>query len=258
MAMYDLDAMFDLILRETRQKSLYYMGFSQGTTIMFAKLSRNPEFASKIRKFFALGPVGTVAHLMRLVFGDKFFAFDYKLAKLTSMLICDKPFLNPLCRDVLFQIAGPESNQFNESRVSVYIGGQGGTSVMNMIHWIQMVNSGKFQAYNYGSTKENQIYYGSDSPPIYNLSLVNVPIYLFSGMNDWLANPVDIQESLLSMLPNKSIKRRKQFNDYNHLDFIWGLRAADEIYRPIISIIKMRKRVKKLLDNFMTTKVRQI
>uniref|UniRef100_A0A1I7VST2 AB hydrolase-1 domain-containing protein n=1 Tax=Loa loa TaxID=7209 RepID=A0A1I7VST2_LOALO len=235
MAMYDLDAMFDLILRETRQKSLYYMGFSQGTTIMFAKLSRNPEFASKIRKFFALGPVGTVAHvkglfrilatkfffndkLMRLVFGDKFFAFDYKLAKLTSMLICDKPFLNPLCRDVLFQIAGPESNQFNESRVSVYIGGQGGTSVMNMIHWIQM-----------------------DSPPIYNLSLVNVPIYLFSGMNDWLANPVDIQESLLSMLPNKSIKRRKQFNDYNHLDFIWGLRAADEIYRPIISIIKMQK-----------------
>ncbi|EJW73379.1 hypothetical protein WUBG_15715 [Wuchereria bancrofti] len=124
-----------------------------------------------------------------------------------------------------------------QSRLSVYIGGEGGTSVMNIIHWVQMINSGKLQAYNYESVEENQRHYGSDSPPIYNISSVNVPIYLYWSLNDWLANTLDIEKSLLSILPNKSIKGGKVFKNYNHLDFIWGLRAADEIYRPIISII---------------------
>jgi hypothetical protein len=29
-----------------------------------------------------------------------------------------------------------------------------------------------------------------------------------------------------------------QFNEFNHLDFIWGLRAGEEIYTNIVNIIK--------------------
>uniref|UniRef100_A0AAF5PUL0 Lipase n=1 Tax=Wuchereria bancrofti TaxID=6293 RepID=A0AAF5PUL0_WUCBA len=254
MAKYDLDAMFDVVLKITKQKSLYYVGFSQGTLIMFVKLSQDPNFASKIRKFFALAPVATVANvkglfrlfatkmfpnakLIQQFFGNRFFALNSKLSKTISIIFCEITFFNPLCKDIVFQIAGPDSGQFNKSRLSVYIGGEGGTSVMNIIHWVQMINSGKLQAYNYESVEENQRHYGSDSPPIYNISSVNVPIYLYWSLNDWLANTLDIEKSLLSILPNKSIKGGKVFKNYNHLDFIWGLRAADEIYRPIISII---------------------
>uniref|UniRef100_A0A0R3RFS2 Abhydro_lipase domain-containing protein n=1 Tax=Elaeophora elaphi TaxID=1147741 RepID=A0A0R3RFS2_9BILA len=258
MAKYDLDATFDVILSETKEKSLYYVGFSQGTLIMFAKLSQDPKFASKIRKFFALGPVATVANvkglfrlfatklfpsskLMRLFFGKKFFTLNSKLAKMIAILLCKNHFLNPLCSDVLFQIAGPGSNQFNQSRLLVYIGGEGGTSVMNMIHWMQMVNSGKMQAYNYESVKQNQLHYGRDSPPIHNVSSIDVPIYLYWSKGDWLATAADIQKSLLSVLPNSSIKTSQEFEDYNHLDFIWGLRAPADIYQPIISIIHKDK-----------------
>ncbi|VDO25378.1 unnamed protein product [Onchocerca flexuosa] len=265
MAKFDLDAMFDVALNETKQSSLYYVGFSQGTLILFAKLSQDPDFSSKIRKFFALAPIGTVAHvkgLLRLFatklfpttkilfisynihiiiiqrfFGTKFFMANSKLSKILSISICKTYFFNPLCSNVLFQIAGPESNQFNKSRLVVYIAGEGGTSVMNIIHWMQMVNSEKMQAYNYDSVEENQIHYGRDSPPIYNISSINVPIYLYWSKNDWLANAADIENSLLSVLPNSSIKGRNQLKDFNHLDFIWGLRASVEIYHPIISII---------------------
>lgn len=45
----------------------------------------------------------------------------------------------------------------------------------------------QFGQYDYGDKNLN--HYNADSPPLYNLSSIQVPITVFYGVNDLLANP---------------------------------------------------------------------
>ena len=57
MAKYDLPATIKKILDVTGAESLSYVGYSQGTGIMFARLSQDKGIAAQIRLFVALAPV---------------------------------------------------------------------------------------------------------------------------------------------------------------------------------------------------------
>eukprot|EP00064_Thunnus_orientalis_P023643 superscaffoldBa00009149_g23895 len=61
MALKDLPAVVDHILKVTGQDQIFYIGHSQGTTIAFIAFSTLPELANKIKLFFGLAPVATVA-----------------------------------------------------------------------------------------------------------------------------------------------------------------------------------------------------
>lgn len=67
-----------------------------------------------------------------------------------------------------------------------------GTSIMNMAHWKQMLDSKNFGMYDYGSAKENIVHYGQATPPLFDVTKIRVPVRLFAGSSDLLADVTDV------------------------------------------------------------------
>ncbi|XP_004701412.1 lysosomal acid lipase/cholesteryl ester hydrolase isoform X2 [Echinops telfairi] len=250
MALYDLPASINLVLNKTGQEQLYYVGHSQGTTIGFVAFSQIPELAKRIKVFFALAPVATVkfatSPIMKLVpipdevyekiFGTKEFLPENEVLKWLGSHICTHVFLKELCGNLIFLLCGFNERNLNMSRVDVYSAHcPAGTSVQNMLHWIQAGRSLQFQAFDWGSSDKNRFHYNQSHPPTYHAKEMPVPTALWSGGHDWLADPSDVS-ILLTQIPN--VVYHKQLPEWNHLDFIWGLDAPWRVYKEIVDQMK--------------------
>jgi hypothetical protein len=139
-----------------------------------------------------------------------------------------------ICENLLFVYCGP-SKHMNETRVPVYAThSPAGSSVKDMIHFSQMVISGKFQKFDYGSPQSNMDHYNQTEPPVYDLGLIKTPIALYSASNDWLADPEDVQ-LLRKTLPN--IVDDYEIETWNHLDFIWAVDTKELLYDRMIKLM---------------------
>lgn len=251
MAKYDLPTIVNFILNKTGQPSLYYAGHSQGTLIPFAELSRNKELAQKIKAVFAMGPVAYLNHMesplkyiadltpevefLFDVFGVRDFLPSDDIIHWLATYVCKPTDLKELCSNIIFIVCGFDKPQLNMTRIPVYIAHTpAGTSVKNMVHFAQMYKYKKFQMFDYGSPEKNKQHYGIDTPPQYNASAFDVPVALYWGGNDWLADPQDVQ-TLMKLLPKQMPD--KYLAAWQHLDFIWGLDAAPLVYDDIIKRI---------------------
>ena len=63
-----------------------------------------------------------------------------------------------------------------------------------------------------------------------------VPVALYWAQNDWLADPTDVR-ALLPLLSNKLYD--KYIENWDHMDFIWGMDAATIVYNDIIKNMKL-------------------
>ena len=60
-----------------------------------------------------------------------------------------------------------------------------GGSTRTLLHYVQGFTSGDFRQYDLG-VKRNMLRYGQPSPPAYNISMVDFPVAISFGDNDWL------------------------------------------------------------------------
>jgi lysosomal acid lipase/cholesteryl ester hydrolase len=80
-----------------------------------------------------------------------------------------------------------------------------GTSSLNVIHWVQMVRSGKLLEYDYGNRWDNKKHYGTSDPPAYDLAKDTAEIYLYWSPDDWLADEKDIEGYLIPTLQKQYV-----------------------------------------------------
>ncbi|XP_012905587.1 lipase member K [Mustela nigripes] len=249
MAGYDLPATIDFIIEKTGQEQLYYVGHSQGTTIAFIAFSTNPELAKRIKIFFALAPVITVKYtqspmkkfktlsreVVKALFGDKMFYPHTFFDQFIATKVCNRKLFRHICSNFLFTLSGFDPKNLNMSRLDVYLAqSSAGTSVQNMLHWAQAANSGLFQAFDWGNADQNMRHFHQLTPPLYDVTKMEVPTAVWSGGHDRVADLKDV-ENLLPKITR--LIYYKLIPHYNHVDFYLGQDAPKEIYQDLFRLM---------------------
>ncbi|CAL8090631.1 unnamed protein product [Calicophoron daubneyi] len=251
MAKYDLPATIYYILNCTRVKKIGFVGHSQGTMTAFARFGMDPELQSHINVFIALAPVAYLKHVtspIRLlapvckwiteavdVFEHGEFMPSTKLIEFLAEHVCGSKRLSVVCSDVIFLIVGYNPSNLNQTRIPVYISHTpAGTSAQNMVHYCQAFHNNRFQMYDFGE-KGNQQHYGRRTPPEYHLHNISIPVAAFFGGADTLSVRQDV-EHLLSLI-EKVLVKKVYLEDYNHLDFVWGLDSGYRVYPTVLELL---------------------
>jgi pimeloyl-ACP methyl ester carboxylesterase len=252
----DLPAMIDYVLGQTGYEKLHYIGHSQGTTSFFVMASERPAYNDKILSMQALAPVAFMSNLRSpfvraasyflntldtatSVLGIYEFLPTSELLALGGQAACrDEAWTQALCYNVLFLIAGFNSAQTNTTMIPVMLGHTpAGASANQLIHYGQGVRSRRFRQYDWGMVS-NLWTYGSISPPAYNLRNIRAPVALHYSANDWLAEPVDVEE-LHQGLPNVIGKFLVPDPLFNHLDFVWAIDVRSLLYDRVFQIMRL-------------------
>jgi len=251
MAEFDDAALLKYITSATGRPQLGWVGHSRGTQQMFYGLSRFPEHAAAINVFVALAPVAWVgkmkAEMLRVLAdvdtGDVFDRIgyhDFLPSAYDTEDLC--VFCRSCCDDLIGSIVGPgtrNASLFNQSNLELWLHHfPAGTSAQEMAHYAQLVDRDNVALYDYGAAG-NRAHYGTDTAPEYNLTDIpaQVPIALFTGGEDYLADPADVLR-LISTLGRDRFVSITDIPHFNHMSFVWGLDAPKLVYSKVAQLLK--------------------
>ncbi len=236
------------MLANTGQPSLGYVGHSQGTIQAFAGFSVNHTLAARVNVYIALAPVAYVGHVLSpllramaeltdpLLF-DLLGTTEFALPTALARLLPDYCRLLPeVCAFSLEAIMG-KSHDVNTSRVGYYMTYEPNpTSVKNMLHWVQGVRAGSFARFDFGAAG-NLLRYNQSTPPPYVLANMpaSLPVALFTGSNDELADPTDVARMLQQLSTPPMVHNEP---DYAHLDPLLGENAFLRIYPIMLELLQ--------------------
>lgn len=105
-----------------------------------------------------------------------------------------------------------------------------GISLKQIVHFAQMIRSGKFQKYDHGWT--NWIHYGRLTPPSFDLQQITTNIKIYFSTKDKTTTYKDVLK-LKKLLPN--VQETYALSAFSHTDFIYSDRAADLVYKKVIT-----------------------
>jgi lysosomal acid lipase/cholesteryl ester hydrolase/gastric triacylglycerol lipase len=121
----------------------------------------------------------------------------------------------------------------------------GGTSIKNLLHWIQIYHNQKLAFYDYGNKKNMEVY-KEPNPPIYNMSHFedySIPSFITRSDSDPFSSLEDVNLWLnyAKYDKKKDIINVLDLTNYNHLDYMWSIDAYEDIYKKVIKFVMDEK-----------------
>ncbi|XP_047030082.1 lipase member K-like [Helicoverpa zea] len=247
----DLKAVIDLVLSTTGADSLSLIGHSEGTSAAFILFSSIAEYADVIDLFIALSPVadlsdsglaltatirlGPAINKILLAFGvEELLGFDSLERRLFQFLCSQGKIGYELCYNGIFgALSGYDPDQLNLEFFHTLLGHYpAGTSRKNLIHYVQVGNNNRFAQFDYGS--KNDEYYGSEIPPLYDLSKVTCRVSMYMSRNDQIVG-LKAAANVRDQLPNVVGYHIVEYDPFSHTDFTYAENAHEQVYEQIIS-----------------------
>uniref|UniRef100_A0A8C9G4S9 Lipase n=1 Tax=Pavo cristatus TaxID=9049 RepID=A0A8C9G4S9_PAVCR len=224
MAKFDLPAAINFIVKKTGQEKLYYIDYSQGTTVTLIAFSTVPELAQKIKLFFALAHATAIKYarspatkllylpekLLWGLLGKREFLPQTECLRRLIVPLCSHRAFARLCRSVFFSVGGYNGNNIDMNRVNAYIAQTAaGMSVQNIVHWsqVQLILL-------YWTFIPALLYVFQATPPLYNVEQMVVPT----------------ADAAILLSEIKRLLHHKMIPEWTRLDFIWGLDAPSCVY----------------------------
>ncbi|CAL8131347.1 unnamed protein product [Orchesella dallaii] len=258
----DLPLMIDQILQETGSEKIYYVCHSMGCAILLAGLSDVPELNDNIEASFLLAPpthygsnynpifllfppiLGTLwqdvwIRLMGGRLNTEPWAFTTALG-INTKQVCTWSFMRcGICDNLLFALFGADPEQMDYNNLpNIMRKLMDSGAIKPFLHGLQINEACAFPKYDHGSS-QNILEYGSSKPPLYNMTGITVPIYVFYGENDNLVSPWDA-ERLRNAIPEKFLRGfyKVEWPKFNHIDFVVAKDADILVYHKIRHIIQ--------------------
>ncbi|XP_075550501.1 lysosomal acid lipase/cholesteryl ester hydrolase-like [Dermacentor variabilis] len=160
---------------------------------------------------------------------------DFQLMSLLRLL-CGSV-AKPVCTFLGDRLNNLGSRYINLTRTTVYLCHiPAGTSTKNVIHFGQLVGSKRPQKFDYGSSKNLQVY-GQRKPPEYNLSRVTTDVGIFWSEGDQFVTPREVYELRCAL--GARVKREWYIGDpfFTHLHFFIGLASRKYLFNNLLDFL---------------------
>ncbi|KAI8462398.1 MAG: Alpha/Beta hydrolase protein [Monoraphidium minutum] len=269
LALSDLPAIIDKVLRFTGQRSLSLVGHSQGAMLGVMLLAQQPEFNEKLMLCLCLGairprgaaparpaptppspranPAAPVPHMI-----SDAGVGHYLPASMTSHLLkgcAAGASASAFCFDLVdFLFFGPENHVATADFPRLAAVWPSGMPLRVLLHWAQMCRNGRGpEMYDFGTDcgsertaahqyREtcNQARYGQDAPPRYDLSQVKTTAAVLYGDIDQMGSPRNVEKLLGSW--GAQVVFEKQYATTGHMDFLWA-RGPAVLKRDVLRIL---------------------
>ncbi|XP_061402328.1 lipase 3-like [Musca vetustissima] len=237
---YDLPATIDYILKnitDPQEKSLHYVGHSQGTTIVTVLMSMREEYQQYLRTVNLWSPVifldNTENRLLKVlspymgyynIITEKFSRQEFvpfnELFDQLKYSACQKESkLHGFCSPLALMVEGTFRNKNRTALELCLETHPGGISTEQFLHYMQ--------AY----------------PPRYPLERIHKLLHIWYSRGDQTVKPVDVQRFVAGM--PAVITHRIADDNWSHGDYMFASNVRQKVNEPLIAVLDDYERNKK-------------